>query len=91
VFVDGCIIRQRRVHLPEYGQSFMMMLTNCEGMSAVKYGLVSGGIGGKPEASTGMFLDPMLLFSAVTVGENRREGSLVRASGFPHRSRYLRR
>jgi hypothetical protein len=48
--------------LPEYGQSFVMMLTSCKGMSAVKYGLVSGGIGGRPEASRVTFPEPMSPF-----------------------------
>ncbi len=76
--------RQRHVRLPEYGQSFLMMLTSCKGMSAVKYGLVSGGIGGRPEASTETFPEPMSPFSAVTTGGDRRDGSLERVSAFPH-------
>lgn len=85
MFVNGCIIAsQRHVCPPEYGQSFIMMLTSCKGMFAVKYGLVSGGIGGRPEASRGTFPAPMSSFSVATTGGDRRDGSLEMVSALPH-------
>ena len=70
--------------LPEYGQSFVMMLTSCKGMSAVKYGLVPGGIGGRSVESAVASPDPMSPFSAITTGGDRRDGSLERVSALPH-------
>ena len=75
---------QRRASLPEYGQSFVMTLTSCKGMSAVKYGLVPDGIEGRPEASASMSPEPMTQFTVATTGGDRRDGSLERVSALPH-------
>jgi len=75
---------QGHASLPEYGQSFVMMLTSCKGMSAVKYGLVPDGIGGRSEASAVTSPEPMSPFSVVTTGGDRRDGSLERVSALPH-------
>jgi hypothetical protein len=75
---------QRHESLPEYGQSFVMMLTSCKGMSAVKYGLVPGGIGGRSGATTVASPELMSSFSAVATGGDRRDGSLESVSAFPH-------
>jgi hypothetical protein len=48
--------------LAEYGQSFVMMLISCKGMSAVRYGLVHGGIGGRPVESAVTSPNPMSFF-----------------------------
>jgi hypothetical protein len=84
---DDCKLMRygpRNANLPEYGQSLVMMLTSRKGISAVKYGLVPGGIGGRSEATTISSPGAMSSFSAVTIGGDRRDGSLERVSALPH-------
>jgi hypothetical protein len=75
---------QGHASLLEYGQSLVMILTSCKGMSAVKYGLVPDGIGGRSEASAVTSPEPMSPFSVVITGGDRRDGSLERVSALPH-------
>ena len=75
---------QAHANLPEYGQSFVMMLISCKGMSAVKCGVVPDGIGGRSGASVVTSPEPMSPFSVVDTGGDRRDGSLERVSALPH-------
>jgi len=83
---DRCVT-DKGMQLPEYGQSFVMLLISCKGMSAVRYGLVPVGIGGRPVESAVTSPNPMSPFSAVTTGltgGDRRDGNLERVSALPH-------
>ena len=87
MIVNRCIAdkgHQPHESLPEYGQSFVIMLTSCKGMSAVKYGLVLGGIGGRSGATTVASPEQISPFSAVATGGDRRDGSLESVSTLPH-------
>src|ERR1700722_12342804 len=77
--------------VPAYGQSFWIMLTSPEGMSAVKYGGMSGGISGIPPFGCRASAYALPFARFLRASWSKMDGIREMVSGLPHCKRYFMR